>query len=68
MPPVNITAEMGEKDRVQSTEYMREDTHLQRWGKKTKSRNPSLQEYIDMECEKVLYSTTKKGNILEVER
>ena len=43
---------MGEKDLVQSTEYMRDDTHLQRWGKKTKSKNPSLQEHIDVECGK----------------
>jgi len=41
---------------------------LQRWGKKTKSKNPSLQEHVDVECGKVLYSTTKKGNILEKER
>ena len=59
---------MGGKDLVQSTEYMGGDTHLQRWGKKTKSKKPSLQEHIDVECGKVLYSTTKKGNILEKER
>ena len=26
-----ITAEMGVKDLVQSTEYMRDETHQQRW-------------------------------------
>jgi len=40
---------------------------LQRWRKKIKSKKPSLQEYIVMECGKVLYSTTKKGKMLEIE-
>ena len=38
---------------------------LQRWRKKIKSKKPSLQEYIVVECEKVLYGTTKKGKMLE---
>jgi len=34
----------------------------------TKGRNSSLQDNIGMECGKVLYSTTKKGRMLEKER
>jgi len=40
---------------------------LQRWRKKITSKKPSLQEYIVVECGKVLYSTTKNGKTLKME-